>query len=105
MSLPIVVLVALAFRLGYTLSQTHKIPPEVLRAVPYLYEPGNIAYSIADGHGFGSPFRADTGPTAWTAPIYPYIVAGFFHVFGTYSYNAFLAAISLNMLCLSLIHI
>ncbi|MGC1687364.1 MAG: glycosyltransferase family 39 protein [Candidatus Acidiferrales bacterium] len=101
-SVPIIVLAALALRVGYTISQTQKIPPEVLRAVPYLYEPGNIAYSIAQRHGFGSPFRADTGPTAWTAPIYPYIVAGFFKIFGIYSYHAFLAAISLNMLCSAL---
>ena len=101
-SVPIIVLAALGLRVGYTISQTQKIPPEVLRAVPYLYEPGNIAYSIAQGHGFGSPFRADTGPTAWVAPIYPYIVAGFFKIFGIYSYHAFLAAISLNMLCSAL---
>jgi 4-amino-4-deoxy-L-arabinose transferase-like glycosyltransferase len=101
-SLPIIVLAALALRVGYTISQTEKISPQVLRAVPFLYEPGNIAYSIAIGHGFGSPFRADTGPTAWTAPIYPYIVAGFFDIFGTYSYNAFLSAIGLNMLCSAL---
>jgi hypothetical protein len=101
-SVPIIVLAALGLRVGYTLSQTQKIPPEVLRAVPYLYEPGNIAYSIAQGHGFGSPFRADTGPTAWVAPVYPYVVAGFFKIFGIYSYHAFLAAISLNMLCSAL---
>jgi len=101
-SLPIIVFVALCLRVVYTVSETQKISPQVLRAVPFLYEPGNIAYSIAIGHGFGSPFRADTGPTAWTAPIYPYIVAGFFDIFGTYSYNAFLAAISLNILCSSL---
>jgi hypothetical protein len=65
-SLPIIVLAALALHVGYTISQTQKISPQVLRAVPFLYEPGNIAYSIAIGHGFGSPFRADTGPTAWT---------------------------------------
>jgi 4-amino-4-deoxy-L-arabinose transferase-like glycosyltransferase len=101
-SLPIILLVALGLRAAYTVSETQKISPQVLRAVPFLYEPGNIAYSIAVGHGFGSPFRADTGPTAWTAPVYPYIVAGFFEVFGTYSYNSFLAAISLNMLCSAL---
>ncbi len=101
-SLPIIVLAALALRVGYTISQTQKISPQVLRAVPFLYEPGNIAYSIAIGHGFGSPFRADTGPTAWTAPVYPYIVAVFFDIFGTYSFNAFLSAISLNMLCSAL---
>ncbi len=98
-SLPLILVVAFVIRGGYAWVKADIIPPEVLRAVPFLYEPGNIAYSIAIGHGFGSPFRAETGPTAWTAPIYPYIVAGFFELFGTYDYRAFLAAVALNILC------
>jgi len=98
-SLPLILIVALATRVGYAWSQAEKIPPQVLRAVPFLYEPGNIAYSIAIGHGFGSPFRADTGPTVWTAPVYPYVVAGFFEIFGTYDYRAFLACVALNIAC------
>lgn len=49
------------------------------------YETGRIARSIANGHGFGSPLFADTGPTAWMTPVYPYILAGIFKVFGIYS--------------------
>src|SRR6202451_4844324 len=49
------------------------------------YETGRIARSIVQGHGFSSPLFADTGPTAWMSPIYPYIVAGVFKVFGIYT--------------------
>src|ERR1700704_5347209 len=54
--------------------------------VTYGYELGQVARSIAAGHGFSSPLRAlETGPTAWFTPIYPYLLAGIFKVWGTYS--------------------
>ena len=49
------------------------------------FETGRIAYSLAHGLGFSSPFGGDTGPSAWTAPIYPWIVSMAFRVFGSYS--------------------
>ena len=37
--------------------------------------------------GFSSPLRmVQTGPTAWFAPIFPYLLAGIFKLFGVYSY-------------------
>src|SRR5947209_324177 len=45
-----------------------------------------IAASIAQGHGFSSPFFAEyTGPTAWIAPVYPYFIALVFRCLGTFS--------------------
>src|SRR5579872_307796 len=38
-------------------------------------EAGNIAWSIALGHGFSSPLIGMQGPTAWVAPVYPYLLA------------------------------
>jgi len=52
------------------------------------WEIGRIAYSLANGHGFSSPFGGDTGPSAWTAPVYPWIVALAFRAFGSYSHDA-----------------
>ena len=46
---------------------------------------GRIGAAIASGHGFSNPFGAATGPTAWEPPLYPYLIAGVFHVFGIYS--------------------
>ena len=39
------------------------------------WEIGRIAYSLANGMGFSSPFGGNTGPSAWTAPVYPWIVS------------------------------
>ena len=62
------------------------------------WEIGRIAYSIATGHGFSSPFYGDTGPTAWAAPIYPYVVAGAFKLFGIYTHTASFALLTFNSL-------
>jgi hypothetical protein len=62
------------------------------------YETGRIASSIARGKGFASPLYEDTGPTAWMTPLFPYIVAGFFLVFGIYTKAAALALLSFNAL-------
>jgi 4-amino-4-deoxy-L-arabinose transferase-like glycosyltransferase len=63
------------------------------------WEIGRIAASIAAGKGFSAPFGGDTGPSAWTAPIYPFIVSLAFRVFGTYSLAASFALLTFNSLC------
>ena len=62
------------------------------------YETGRIARSIVQGHGFSSPLFAETGPTAWMSPVYPYIVAGVFKVFGIYTKASAVVLLSLNAL-------
>ncbi len=63
------------------------------------WEIGRIAYSIATGRGFSSPFGGETGPSAWTAPVYPFIVALSFRLFGVYTHAAAIALLSFNSLC------
>jgi 4-amino-4-deoxy-L-arabinose transferase-like glycosyltransferase len=46
---------------------------------------GRIARSIANGQGFSSPTDLPTGPSAWAPPVYPYVLAGIFKLFGIYS--------------------
>ncbi len=65
--------------------------------VPFLFESGNIAHSLAVGNGFSSPFRVETGPTAWMPPVYPLLLAGVFRIFGVYTFHSFIAAASLNI--------
>ncbi len=48
------------------------------------------------GRGFGSPLFEDTGPTAWMTPVYPYLVAGVFKLFGTYTKLSAIVLFSLN---------
>ncbi len=78
-----------------------------LAVIPFLYtdwmDPfvlehwafGRIARSIASGHGFGSPF-ADTGLSALLPPVYSYLLAGIFKVFGIETKASVIAALSLN---------
>jgi hypothetical protein len=97
-SLLLIVAVAFGARLGFAWNQTRKIPAEVLGVVPFQTETGHIAYSLATGKGFSSPFQRDTGPTAWLTPVYPLLVAGIFKVLGVYSRASFFAAVFLNIL-------
>lgn len=63
------------------------------------WEQGWIARSIAMGHGFSSPFQPlDDVPTALVAPLYPYLLAGIFRIFGLYSNASALVALGLNAL-------
>ena len=97
-SLLLIVLVALGARLGFAWNQVHKIPREVIGTAPFYQETGNIAYSLATGKGFSSPFRRETGQTAWLTPVYPMLVAGVFRVFGIFTARAFFAVVFLNAL-------
>jgi hypothetical protein len=60
------------------------------------WETGRIARSIATGEGFSSPFVNGTGPTAWVAPLYPYLLAAVFKLFGVYTQASALAILVLN---------
>jgi 4-amino-4-deoxy-L-arabinose transferase-like glycosyltransferase len=80
-----------------------------LAVIPFLYHEwmdpfvlehwafGLIARSIASGHGFGSPL-ADTGLSALLPPVYSYLLAGIFKIFGIETKASVIAALSLNSL-------
>jgi 4-amino-4-deoxy-L-arabinose transferase-like glycosyltransferase len=97
-SLALILTVAFALRVSFAWSQQRQIPEDRLSAVPFQYEAGNIARSIVEGNGFSSPFREETGPTAWLTPVYPLIVACFFKIFGADTFAAFEAAVLLNII-------
>src|ERR1022692_3534703 len=60
------------------------------------WEMGRIGASLAAGHGFSSPFGPSTGPTAWEPPLYPYLTAGVFLVFGIYSKASACVLLTMN---------
>ncbi len=60
------------------------------------WEMGRIGEAIASGHGFSNPFGGSTGPTAWEPPLYPYLTAAVFHVFGIYSRASAFVLLSIN---------
>ena len=98
-SLWAIIFVALAVRLYflYTFQRDHA--RQAVSVIPFLFEVGNIARSLALGHGFGSPFHVDSGPTAWMTPLFPMFLALIFRVFGTYTFHAWLAVVLFNISC------
>ncbi|HKF51121.1 MAG TPA: glycosyltransferase family 39 protein, partial [Candidatus Acidoferrales bacterium] len=62
------------------------------------FEEGRVARAIATGHGFSDPLWGHTGPTAWYAPIYPYILALDFKLFGVFTTSACIAILCFQSL-------
>ncbi len=62
------------------------------------WEMGRVGRSIAQGHGFSSPYEGNTGPTAWEPPLYPYLIGGVFKVFGIYTQASAWVLLSINSL-------
>src|SRR5690349_5267718 len=60
------------------------------------WEMGSIGRSIAEGDGFSSPFGETTGPTAWEPPLYPFLIAGVFKIFGVYSLTSAVVLLAIN---------
>lgn len=102
-SVLLIVIVAFVLRLlVITVGHTYRITPR-RDHFQFGWETGRIARSIAEGHGFSSPTDLDSGPSAWTAPVYSYILAGIFKVWGIYTpvsgwvilaFNSFWAALT-----------
>src|SRR5437773_3272119 len=80
-----IVLVALLLRLAViTIGHTYKITPR-RDHFQFGWEMGRLARSLATGQGFSSPTDLPSGPSAWAPPLYPYVLAGVFKLFGIYS--------------------
>ncbi len=109
-SILFIVLIALLLRLAViTIGHTYRITPR-RDHFQFGWEMGRLARSIATGQGFSSPTDLPSGPSAWAPPLYPYILAGVFRLFGVYSaasawmilaFNSILAALT----CLTLYRI
>lgn len=82
---------------SYLFPPTGPLPPSKAHWF-FGFEIGRVARSIAEGQGFGSPFHGWTGPTAWYPPVYPYLLAGVFKLFGVYSVASGVFILSLNSL-------
>ncbi len=97
-SLTLILLIALGTRVMYAWNQERQMRADLVGLVPFLNETGNIAYSLAAGHGFSSPYWEETGPTAWLTPVYPALVAVIFKMFGIHTPHSFFAIVFLNIL-------
>jgi 4-amino-4-deoxy-L-arabinose transferase-like glycosyltransferase len=93
-----IVLIALLLRLSWiVIGHTYRFKTTD-NNFSFGWEMGRIAASIASGHGFSNPFGPQTGPTAWEPPLYPYVAAGVFHLFGIYSRGSAFMLLALNSL-------
>jgi 4-amino-4-deoxy-L-arabinose transferase-like glycosyltransferase len=87
-SIWLIVLIAFGLRLAViTVGHTYRITPR-RDHFQFGWETGRIARSIALGQGFSSPTDLSSGPTAWTAPVYPYVLGAVFKVFGVYTHGS-----------------
>src|SRR5262249_6813229 len=93
-----IVFIALILRLiVVVLLYQHQLSPER----DYFHFGGEVvrvARSMASGHGFSSPLFADTGPTAMVTPLYTFLLALVFKLFGVYTAQSALVILSLNSL-------
>jgi hypothetical protein len=97
-NLPLIIVVSFCARVAFAIDQVRRMPANLVGLVPFLNEAGNIAFSLAKGHGFSSPWWQETGPTAWLTPVYPWIVAVVYRIFGIHTPHAFYAAVLLNII-------
>jgi len=87
---------AVAIRMILALCVFREVAAPTIDHNDFGWEMGWTARSIALGRGFGSPFLPWTGPTALVPPLYPYLLALIFRLFGLYTAKAALVALSLN---------
>jgi len=84
-----IVLFAFAARMALLTYMWETTLTPVKSFLPYGYELGRVASAIASGQGFSSPLRfLDTGPTAWFTPLYPYLIAGIFKIWGIFTFKS-----------------
>jgi hypothetical protein len=102
-SLPAITVLALAVRLFFMAFLYRNTWNDFRDHLLFGFEVGRIARSIAAGHGYANPFSAETGPTAWMTPVYPYLLAVTFKLFGIYSKVSALVILALNCLFSSLV--
>src|ERR1700688_2140450 len=105
-----IILIAFLLRLAViTIGHTYRITPR-RDHFQFGWEMGRLARSIATGHGFSSPTDLPSGPSAWAPPLYPYILAGVFKLFGVYSAASAFVILTFNSIfaaltCLTLYRI
>lgn len=78
-----------------TLAHTYRMRV-ILDHFEFGWEMGRIGRALATGYGFAEPFNGHSGPTAWTPPLYPLIIAGAFKLFGIYTLKSAWVILTIN---------
>ena len=88
--------VALGIRLLYmTVAHTYRFRT-VQDHFGFAWEAGRIARALVTGFGFADPFAGHSGPTAWVPPLYPFLLAAIFKMFGIYTLKSAWVAVAIN---------
>jgi 4-amino-4-deoxy-L-arabinose transferase-like glycosyltransferase len=102
-SLMWIVVIAFGVRFGYiVIGHTYRFRSGTVAAqssekdFDFGFEMGRVGRSLAQGEGFSNPFNGVTGPTAWEPPLYPFLIATVFRLFGIYSQTSAIILLSLN---------
>ncbi|HZQ69227.1 MAG TPA: glycosyltransferase family 39 protein [Terriglobales bacterium] len=91
-----ILLLAMLLRLGIILiGHTYKFKT-LDDNFSFGWEMGRIGRSLALGQGFSNPFNEPSGPTAWEPPLYPFLIAGVFRLFGIYTHASALVLLAIN---------
>jgi len=90
------VLIAFVLRFAYILlAHTYRFKT-VDDNFSFGFEMGRIGRALATGQGFSNPFNGVTGPTAWESPLYPFLIAAIFKLFGVYSSASAIILLTIN---------
>jgi 4-amino-4-deoxy-L-arabinose transferase-like glycosyltransferase len=91
-----IVVIAFVLRLGLiVIGHTYKFRTNDAN-FSFGWEMGRIGRSLALGQGYSNPFNEPTGPTAWEPPLYPFLIAGVFKLFGIYTHASALVLLAIN---------
>lgn len=71
-----------AFLLFIAAAAYYNLPEPEFLNTKFGWEYGNIAESLALGRGFANAFTPQSGLTAWMPPLFVFLLAGVFMVFG-----------------------
>lgn len=95
-------LVAMAIRLVVVYFYYRELPDADQYYEQFGWEVGWVARALVSGHGFSSPVWPITGPTAMVPPLYTFLLAGIFKLFGIYTLTSGFVILTLNSLFSSL---
>ncbi len=80
-----------------TLAHSYRLRP-IDDHFQFGWEMGRIGRALATGFGYSDPFTGHSGPTAWTPPLYPLLIAAVFRLCGIYSLASAWVLLTLNSL-------
>src|SRR6202166_578926 len=90
------IVIAFVLRLGLiVIGHTYKFKT-IDDNFSFGWEMGRLGRSLALGQGFANPFNETTGATAWEPPLYPFLIAAVFRLFGIYTHASALVLLTIN---------